>query len=84
MDPSPRGSRLDADHPENGVLIPRLSTPMAEYFPKVPVEVGNELFWYVFDGDPVAEDGYISLSDDIAGLGLTLRRPDETCFKLHQ
>jgi L-rhamnonate dehydratase len=66
------------------LVMARVGAPMAEYFPKVPVEVGNELFWYVFDGDPVAEDGYISLRDDIAGLGLTLRRPDETCFKLHQ
>ena len=27
MDPSSRGSRLDADHPENGVLIPCRFTP---------------------------------------------------------
>ena len=22
--------------------------PISEYFPKVPVEVGNELFWYIW------------------------------------
>src|SRR5208282_4158584 len=27
MDPQPPGSRLDADHPENGVLIPCRNTP---------------------------------------------------------
>ena len=37
MDPSPRGSRLDADHPENGVLIPRLFTlnPIEQVFAKL-------------------------------------------------
>lgn len=50
--------------------------PIAEYFPKVPVEVGNELFWYVFDGEPVAKDGHIDLSDDTPGFGLTLQEPD--------
>lgn len=36
--------------------------PISEYFPKVPVEVGNELFWYIFDGEPVAKGGFIDLS----------------------
>ncbi len=55
--------------------------PISEYFPKVPVEVGNELFWYIFDGEPVAEGGYINLSDTTPGFGLTLKTPDEN-FKL--
>ena len=50
--------------------------PIAEYFPKVPVEVGNELFWYIFDGEPVAKDGQIDLADDAPGFGLTLQKPD--------
>jgi L-alanine-DL-glutamate epimerase-like enolase superfamily enzyme len=50
--------------------------PIAEYFPKVPVEVGNELFWYIFDGEPVARDGFIDLADDRPGFGLTLQTPD--------
>ncbi len=50
--------------------------PIAEYFPKVPVEVGNELFWYIFDGEPVAKDGQIDLADDAHGFGLTLQTPD--------
>jgi L-rhamnonate dehydratase len=55
--------------------------PIAEYFPKVPVEVGNELFWYIFDGEPVAQDGFIDLADDTPGFGLTLQTPDEN-FRL--
>ncbi|WDR02322.1 L-rhamnonate dehydratase [Devosia algicola] len=56
--------------------------PISEYFPKVPVEVGNELFWYIFDGEPVAENGYINLADDKPGFGLTLKTPDPAEFKL--
>jgi L-rhamnonate dehydratase len=39
----------------------------------VDVEIGNELFWYIFDGEPKAENGYIDLRDDVPGLGLTIR-----------
>ena len=31
MNPKTRGSRLDADHPENGVLIPRLFTDLPSF-----------------------------------------------------
>jgi hypothetical protein len=37
------------------------------------VEVGNELFYYLFDGEPVAENGFLQLRDDVPGLGLTLK-----------
>lgn len=57
------------------------AAPISEYFPKVPVEVGNELFWYIFDGEPVARDGFIDLADDLPGFGLTLQTPDAN-FKL--
>ena len=56
--------------------------PIAEYFPKVPVEVGNELFWYIFDGEPEAHGGTINLRDDAPGFGLTLKRPDPAEFSL--
>lgn len=58
------------------------AAPISEYFPKVPVEVGNELFWYIFDGEPEARNGFINLSDDKPGFGLTLRTPDPKDFKL--
>ena len=57
------------------------AAPISEYFPKVPVEVGNELFWYIFDGEPVAENGFVNLSDSKSGFGLTLKTPDAN-FKL--
>ena len=59
-----------------------LASPMSEYFPMHDVEVGNELFWYIFDGEPVAEDGFINLSDDAPGFGLTLKTPDPATFRL--
>ena len=64
------------------VTMSTYAGPIAEYFPKVPVEVGNELFWYIFDGEPVATDGHINLADDVPGFGLTLKTPDPAEFKL--
>jgi L-rhamnonate dehydratase len=65
------------------VVMASYAAPFAEYFPKVPVEVGNELFWYVFEGEPVAEGGHIALRDDLPGWGLHLRVPDPSQFRLH-
>jgi L-rhamnonate dehydratase len=64
------------------VTMSSYAAPIAEYFPKVPVEVGNELFWYVFEGEPVAERGFIDLAEDRPGFGLTLRTPNPAEFKL--
>jgi len=50
-----------------------LNCPMSEYFPMHDVEVGNELFYYIFDGEPVAKDGFVQLDDHTPGLGLTLK-----------
>lgn len=58
------------------------AAPISEYFPKVPVEVGNELFWYIFDGEPVAVDGHVNLADDKPGFGLTLQTPNPAEFTL--
>ena len=60
------------------VVMASLNSPMAEYFPPVDVEVGNELFWYIFDGEPVAKDGFIDLAENVPGLGLTI---DEEALK---
>jgi L-rhamnonate dehydratase len=54
------------------VVMASLNSPMAEYFPIVDVEVGNELFWYIFRGEPKAKDGFIDLDENVAGLGLTI------------
>jgi L-alanine-DL-glutamate epimerase-like enolase superfamily enzyme len=57
------------------IVMASLNSPMAEYFPPVDVEVGNELFWYIFKGEPVAKDGYIDLDENTPGLGLTIDEP---------
>jgi L-lyxonate dehydratase len=54
------------------VVMASLNSPMAEYFPPVEVEVGNELFWYIFKGEPLAQGGFVDLDDDTPGLGLTV------------
>jgi L-alanine-DL-glutamate epimerase-like enolase superfamily enzyme len=54
------------------VVMASLNSPMAEYFPIVDVEVGNELFWYIFEGEPKAKDGFVDLDDNLPGLGLTV------------
>ena len=55
------------------IVMASLNSPMAEFFPPVDVEVGNELFWYIFDGEPTPTDGYIDLRNDLPGLGLTIK-----------
>ena len=54
------------------VVMASPNSPIAEYFPVVNVEVGNELFWYIFDGEPKAKDGFINLDENVPGLGLTI------------
>ncbi len=55
------------------IVMASLNSPMAEFFPPVDVEVGNELFWYIFDGEPTPVNGSINLRDDLPGLGLTIK-----------
>ncbi len=55
------------------LVMASLNSPIAEYFPPVDVEVGNELFWYIFDGEPTPAAGSIDLRDDLPGLGLTIK-----------
>jgi L-rhamnonate dehydratase len=55
------------------VVMASLNSPMAEFFPVVDVEIGNELFWYIFDGEPTPRGGTIDLKDDVPGLGLTIK-----------
>ena len=54
------------------IVMASLNSPMAEFFPPVDVEVGNELFWYCFNGEPMPKDGYIDLDENTPGLGLTV------------
>jgi L-rhamnonate dehydratase len=59
-----------------------LNSPLAEYFPPVDVEVGNELFWYIFKGEPRALDGFVELDDQVPGLGLTIDEAALRRFKV--
>ena len=54
------------------LVMASFNSPMAEYFPVVDVEVGNELFWYIFRGEPRATNGAIDLDQNAVGLGLTI------------
>jgi len=54
------------------LTMANVNCPISEYFPIFDVEVGNELFYYIFEGDPVAVDGYLDLDDNIPGLGITI------------
>ena len=54
------------------VVMASLNSPMAEHFPFVDVEVGNELFWYLFKGEPKARDGFVDLDESVPGLGLEI------------
>jgi L-alanine-DL-glutamate epimerase-like enolase superfamily enzyme len=48
----------------------------------VDVEVGNELFWYIFDGEPTPKDGHIDLDDNLPGLGLTVNEESLKRFRI--
>lgn len=54
------------------LTMSNLNCPMSEYFPVFDVEVGNELFYYIFEGDPEAVDGFLQLDDDKPGLGIEI------------
>jgi len=54
------------------IVMASLNSPMAEYFPVVEVEVGNELFWYILNGEPKAKHGFIDLDENTPGLGLAI------------
>jgi len=60
------------------VVMASFNSTIAEFFPVVDVEVGNELFWYIVKGEPTPVDGYIDLDETVPGLGLTI---DEESLK---
>lgn len=64
------------------LTLSSLNCPMSEFFPVHDVEVGNELFYYIFKGDPMPKDGFIDLDDTVAGLGLTLADDRSADFEI--
>ncbi len=65
----PHGGQMHNLH----VVMSSFASPMAEYFPQTEIEVGNEMFWYIFDGEAIAENGKLQLDDNKPGMGLTLK-----------
>ena len=55
------------------LIMAKMNSPMAEYFPPPSGACdSNDIFWKIFDGEPIAEAGHIRLADT-PGLGLTLK-----------
>ena len=66
------------------VVMASLNSPMAEYFPVVDVEVGNELFWYIFEGEPKAKGGFVDLDENVPGLGLKINEEALEKFEVYE
>ena len=69
----PHGGQMHNLH----VVMSSFASPMAEYFPQTGIEVGNEMFWYIFDGEAIAQKGKLQLDDHRPGVGLTLKKDPE-------
>ena len=54
------------------LTMSNFNCPISEFFPVHDVEIGNELFYYIFEGDPAPKDGFIDLDDNTPGLGLSI------------
>lgn len=74
----PHGGQMHNLH----VVMSSFASPMAEYFPQTEIEVGNEMFWYIFDGEAIAENGFLQLDDKKPGVGLTLKKDSLNQFKI--
>jgi L-alanine-DL-glutamate epimerase-like enolase superfamily enzyme len=64
------------------VVMASFNSPLAEFFPVVDVEIGNELFWYIFKGEPQPVDGCIDLDENVPGLGLTINEESLKRFEV--
>ena len=56
--------------------------PFSEYFPVSKVEIGNELFYYLFKGEPEPKNGFINLDDNIPGLGISINEKFKSNFEI--
>ena len=55
--------------------------PFSEYFPVSKVEIGNELFYYLFKGEPEPKNGFINLDDNTPGLGISINERFKSNFE---
>ena len=66
------------------LVVSSFQSPMAEYFPSpqegTPLD-DDTLFWDLFDGEPLAHDGFVVLSE-APGLGLQLRHSGLTAWSM--
>ena len=53
-----------------------------EFFPVHQVEIGNELFYYLFKGEPEPKNGFINLDDNTPGLGISINEKYKSDFKI--
>ena len=56
--------------------------PFSEYFPVSKVEIGNELFYYLFKGEPEPKNGFINLDDNTPGLGISINEKFKSDFEI--
>ena len=56
--------------------------PFSEYFPVSKVEIGNELFYYLFKGEPEPKNGFINLDDNVPGLGISINEKFKSNFEI--
>jgi L-alanine-DL-glutamate epimerase-like enolase superfamily enzyme len=54
------------------VVTSQPACTLAEYFPPHAIEVGNELPHWLFEGEPLAENGHVRLNGE-PGLGIAVR-----------
>ena len=64
------------------LTMSNFNCPISEFFPVHDVEVGNELFYYIFEGDPTPKNGFIDLDDNKPGLGLSITDKYENDFNI--
>ncbi len=64
------------------LTMSNFNCPISEFFPVHDVEIGNELFYYIFEGDPAPVDGMIDLDDNVPGLGLKVTDKYKSEFKI--
>ena len=64
------------------LTMSNFNCPNSEFFPVHDVEVGNELFYYIFEGDPAPKNGFIDLDDNKPGLGLSITDKYENDFNI--
>lgn len=64
------------------LIMSHMNSPIAEYFPPPKgIPDPNEMFWHMFTGEPLAEDGHILLPDT-PGLGLEINWDVVTPFRV--